>query len=114
MKMAFERKRQNRKFIQLDLFIEISRSAIVFATIVMLQNALVYVERKGIYATYHGGMDQDERERANQFRNGSVSYLINNLAARGLDIPEMNHVIHYHLPSKKTNSRIETDVQHVC
>jgi superfamily II DNA/RNA helicase len=35
-----------------------------------------------------------------QFRNGSVSYLINDLAAR-VDIPEMNHVIHYHLPSKE-------------
>jgi superfamily II DNA/RNA helicase len=48
-------------------------------------------------------MDQDERERALiQFRNGSVSYLITtDLAARGLDIPEMNHVIHYHLPSKE-------------
>ncbi|WP_300564546.1 DEAD/DEAH box helicase [Flavobacterium sp.] len=59
---------------------------------------------KGIYATYyHGGMDQDERERALiQFRNGSVSYLITtDLAARGLDIPEMKHVIHYHLPSKE-------------
>ena len=59
---------------------------------------------QGIYATYyHGGMDQDERERALiQFRNGSISYLITtDLAARGLDIPEMNHVIHYHLPSKE-------------
>ena len=53
---------------------------------------------KGIYATYyHGGMDQEERERALiQFRNGSVSYLITtDLAARGLDIPEMKHVVHY-------------------
>ena len=59
---------------------------------------------KGIYATYyHGGMDQDERERALiQFRNGSVNYLVTtDLAARGLDIPEMKHVIHYHLPSKE-------------
>ena len=59
---------------------------------------------KGIYATYyHGGMDQDERERALiQFRNGSISYLITtDLAARGLDIPEMKHVIHYHLPTKE-------------
>jgi ATP-dependent RNA helicase DeaD len=59
---------------------------------------------KGIYATYyHGGMDQEERERALiQFRNGSVSYLITtDLAARGLDIPEMKHVIHYHLPLKE-------------
>jgi ATP-dependent RNA helicase DeaD len=61
------------------------------------------LNEKGIYATYyHGGMDQDERERALiQFRNGSVSYLVTtDLAARGLDIPEMKHVIHYHLPSK--------------
>jgi len=59
---------------------------------------------KGIYVTYyHGGMDQEERERALiQFRNGSVSYLITtDLAARGLDIPEMKHVIHYHLPLKE-------------
>ena len=59
---------------------------------------------KGIYTTYyHGGMDQDERERALiQFRNGSVRYLVTtDLAARGLDIPEMKHVIHYHLPSKE-------------
>lgn len=61
------------------------------------------LNEKGIYATYyHGGMDQDERERALiQFRNGSVNYLVTtDLAARGLDIPEMKHVIHYHLPSK--------------
>ena len=62
------------------------------------------LNEKGIYATYyHGGIDQDERERALiQFRNGSMSYLITtDLAARGLDIPEMKHVIHYHLPSKE-------------
>ena len=61
------------------------------------------LNEKGIYATYyHGGMDQEERERALiQFRNGSMSYLITtDLAARGLDIPEMKHVIHYHLPLK--------------
>ena len=59
------------------------------------------LNEKGIYSTYyHGGMDQEERERALiQFRNGSMSYLITtDLAARGLDIPEMKHVIHYHLP----------------
>lgn len=62
------------------------------------------LNEKGIFSTYyHGGMDQEERERALiQFRNGSVPYLITtDLAARGLDIPEMNHVIHYHLPAKE-------------
>ena len=62
------------------------------------------LNEKGIFSTYyHGGMEQEERERALiQFRNGSVPYLITtDLAARGLDIPEMNHVIHYHLPAKE-------------
>jgi len=57
------------------------------------------LKEKGIVATfYHGGMDQDDRERSLvQFRNGSINYLITtDLAARGLDIPEMKHVIHYH------------------
>ena len=59
---------------------------------------------KGLFAThYHGGMEQEERERALiMFRNGSINYLITtDLAARGLDIPDMKHVIHYHLPAKK-------------
>ena len=61
--------------------------------------------QKGIQTGYyHGGMDQDDRERILvQFRNGSLIYLVTtDLAARGLDIPEMNHVIHYHLPSKES------------
>ena len=62
------------------------------------------LNERGIVVTYyHGGMDQDERERGLiQFRNGSVPYLITtDLAARGLDIPDIKHVIHYHLPFKK-------------
>ncbi len=60
--------------------------------------------QRGIQAqVYHGGMEQPDRERALiQFRNGSVRYLITtDLAARGLDIPEMKYVIHYHLPLKR-------------
>lgn len=63
------------------------------------------LNEKGVYtAFYHGGMDQDDRERILiQFRNGSLRYLVTtDLAARGLDIPEMNHVIHYHLPAKES------------
>jgi len=62
------------------------------------------LNKKGIYAGfYHGGMDQDDRERILiQFRNGSLNYLITtDLGARGLDIPEMKHVIHYHLPANE-------------
>ncbi len=63
------------------------------------------LNKEGVHARYyHGGMDQDDRERVLiQFRNGSLNYLVTtDLAARGLDIPEMNHVIHYHLPSKES------------
>ncbi|GAA4397906.1 DEAD/DEAH box helicase [Nibrella viscosa] len=59
------------------------------------------LKQKGLYITfYHGGMEQPDRERALiQFRNGSTPYLVTtDLAARGLDIPEMKHVIHYQLP----------------
>lgn len=49
---------------------------------------------------FHGGMEQDERERALlKFRNGSIKILITtDLASRGLDIPEVGCIIHYQLP----------------
>lgn len=58
----------------------------------------------GIMAVmFHGGMEQEERERALvKFRNGSAQYLVTtDLAARGLDIPDLPHVIHYQLPPKE-------------
>ena len=60
-------------------------------------------EQKLAHEVYHGGMDQELRERAlYKFRNGSSNVLIStDLAARGLDIPEMQHVIHYHLPGSE-------------
>jgi superfamily II DNA/RNA helicase len=53
-------------------------------------------------AFFHGKMEQEERERTLiRFRNGTVLYLAaTDLAARGLDIPDMKHVIHYELPMK--------------
>lgn len=55
---------------------------------------------KGMYnERFHGGMEQPDRERAlYKFRNGSCHVLVStDLAARGLDIPEVEHIIHYHL-----------------
>lgn len=48
----------------------------------------------------HGGMEQADRERAlYKFRNGSCPVLVStDLAARGLDIPGIDNVVHYHLP----------------
>lgn len=77
-------------------------SALVFC------NLRESVERVSSYLTeigvdneyFHGGMEQPERERAlSLFRNGSASVFIStDLASRGLDIPEVKNVIHYHLP----------------
>ncbi|WP_316831022.1 DEAD/DEAH box helicase [Pedobacter aquatilis] len=49
---------------------------------------------------FHGGMEQLEREKALlKFRNGSHKILITtDLAARGLDIPEVENIVHYQLP----------------
>lgn len=49
---------------------------------------------------FHGGMEQADRERSiYRFRNGSCPVLIStDLASRGLDIPGIDNVIHYHLP----------------
>lgn len=56
-----------------------------------------------VNVNFHGGLEQDERERALiKFRNGSADYLVTtDLAARGLDIPEIPHVIHYQLPHQE-------------
>lgn len=53
--------------------------------------------------TFHGGMEQDERERALlKFRNDSSRILITtDLASRGLDIPEVESIVHYQLPPKE-------------
>lgn len=49
---------------------------------------------------YHGGMDQPDREKALvKFRNGTHSVLVTtDLASRGLDIPDVQQVIHYQIP----------------
>ncbi|MEY4936001.1 MAG: hypothetical protein RIS64_2360 [Bacteroidota bacterium] len=53
-------------------------------------------------AFFHGGMEQIDREKTLfQFRNGSTHFLIaSDLAARGLDIADIQNIIHYHLPHK--------------
>lgn len=56
---------------------------------------------KGLFhGTFHGKMEQEDRERALiKFRNGTNQILITtDLASRGLDIPEIQNVIHFQLP----------------
>lgn len=63
-----------------------------------------YLHDEGFFVTaLHGGMEQKERERALfRFTCGSVNVFVStDLASRGLDIPEVNNVIHYHLPANQ-------------
>lgn len=60
-----------------------------------------YLSSKGISCSmFHGGMEQLDRERAlYRFSNGSTLVMVStDLAARGLDIPHIDNIVHYHLP----------------
>ena len=60
------------------------------------------LERDGIAATaIHGDKSQPQRVRAlNDFKNGKVAILVaTDVAARGLDIDTLPHVVNYELPS---------------
>lgn len=51
-------------------------------------------------SAYHGGMEQEDRELSLFcFSVGASQLLVStDLAARGLDIPNVKHIVHYHLP----------------
>lgn len=62
-----------------------------------------YLDEQDIsHATFYGGMEQIDRERALiKFRNGTHQLLLaTDLAARGIDVPEIKFIIHYHLPMR--------------
>ncbi|MGY5352629.1 DEAD/DEAH box helicase [Wenyingzhuangia sp. IMCC45533] len=54
------------------------------------------------HGCFYGGLEQKDRERALiKFRNGTHRILIaTDLAARGIDVPEIDFLIHYQLPLK--------------
>lgn len=61
-----------------------------------------FLRRAGFPAIlYHGALEQQDRENAiDLFTNGTAPIMVaTDLAARGLDIPQVNSVIHYHLSS---------------
>ena len=55
------------------------------------------------HACFHGGLEQTEREEALvMFRNGTARLLLaTDLAARGLDVPALHYILHYHLPPRE-------------
>ena len=60
-----------------------------------------YLRREGFaVSVFHGGMEQKQREDAlYKFSNGSANVFVStDLGSRGLDIPDVQNIIHYHLP----------------
>ena len=63
-----------------------------------------YLQEQGFTLSYfHGGLEQRQREDAlYKFSNASANVLVStDLASRGLDIPSINNIIHYHLPESE-------------
>lgn len=54
-------------------------------------------------SAFHGGLEQKQREDAlYKFSNGSANIFVStDLASRGLDIPDIDNIIHYHLPESE-------------
>jgi len=59
-----------------------------------------YLTEQGFVTSFfHGGLEQKQREAAlYRFSNGSANVLVaTDLASRGLDIPDIQNIIHYHM-----------------
>ena len=66
-----------------------------------VERATDYLRAQGfVVSLFHGGLEQRQREDAlYKFSNGSANIMVcTDLASRGLDIPNIQHIIHYHIP----------------
>src|SRR6478609_1706704 len=63
----------------------------------------LFTQNKFEHGILHGAMEQIDREKnLIKFRGGAHNVLIaTDLASRGLDIPEIRHVVHYQLPPQQ-------------
>lgn len=79
-------------------------SGIIFCNLKdSIQNVSDFLNDKNInHGCFSGDLEQPDRERALiKFRNGTHKILVaTDLAARGIDIPEMDFIIHYELPTR--------------
>jgi superfamily II DNA/RNA helicase len=79
-----------------------NRSTIVFCNhrTAVERTSNLLTEKGILNVFYHGGMEQQERDAALcKFRNGTSDILVTtDLASRGLDIPNIRYIVHYHLP----------------
>ncbi len=80
---------------------DLGRSLIFRRTKVGVDRLTEGLRRDGIQArAIHGDLRQSERDRVmRDFRSGALEWLVaTNVAARGLDIPDIAHVVNYDVP----------------
>ncbi len=67
------------------------------------RTSAMLAEKGIVNVFYHGALEQQERDSALcKFRNGTSNFLVTtDLASRGLDIPNIRYIIHYHLPANE-------------
>ncbi|MFK7907040.1 MAG: DEAD/DEAH box helicase [Chitinophagales bacterium] len=60
-------------------------------------------EKEVVHDYFHGGLEQIDREKKLlKFRNGTFQILVStDVTARGIDIPEIQYIVHYHLALKE-------------
>ena len=85
-----------------ELLPDLDGRTLVFCNMKVTVDRLVdRLRRSGLNAdAIHGDRDQRKRDSVmGQFRAGDIQFLIaTDVAARGLDIPNVNHVVNYDLP----------------
>jgi ATP-dependent RNA helicase RhlE len=81
---------------------EMTRSLVFSRTKHGADKVVRYLEQQGIKsAAIHGNKSQNQRERAlAMFKAGEIKVLVaTDIAARGIDIDAVSHVVNYHLPN---------------
>ena len=89
-----------------DLLSDIgNKSGIIFCNFKeTIQRVSDYLNNNSInHGCFHGSMEQKDRELALvKFRNGTHQIIVaTDLAARGIDVPDLKFIIHYQLPFKE-------------
>ena len=90
-----------RRFL-VDLLQEVSRAVVFVRTKHGADNIQRFIAKAGLSsAAIHGNKSQGQRERAlNMFKNGQIKILVaTDIAARGIDVDGVSHVINYDLPN---------------
>ena len=90
-----------RRFL-VDLLQNADRAVVFVRTKYGADNIQRFLEKSGLSsAAIHGNKSQGQRERALQmFKNGRIGILVaTDIAARGIDVDGISHVINYDLPN---------------